>query len=77
MGKYDFRTNYEMLYKRLLIEVQMNHKFDFADISDYQLIVRIDNLLRKLNLEPFLPYEIDEISSNITKNLTVALITKN
>lgn len=65
MGKYDKRENYILIYDRLCRELGNTPVENPDTISDFQLVMKIDRMLRKLNLIPFKAYEIDEISSNM------------
>lgn len=64
MGKYDWRNNYEKLFKRLLFECHEPLE-DMEKYSDYQLLQLINKRLKRLNCTTYTLKEMDEIGSNM------------
>lgn len=65
MGKYDLRTNYDILFRELSKQSGMFTQVNLELQSDYQLIDKINKMLINLGCIPYTVEEINEISSNM------------
>ena len=58
------RSNYEILFHRLNSELG-NEPCSLEKVSDYQLLLQIDNLLKVLGCLPYTQQELADISLNM------------